>query len=170
MEQNRELKSKRIVSSILAGVRPSRLKLGTKIGLAITSLLLLTLFIIILVAGLKQRSASISNAYKTISLAENIKKQHLEDELNRLQIQIRLFATDSRTSGAFSSLLQAFNDLESDNFFTAEAGTMEAVRQKLENYYVTQAYPKLRKRHQRRWIRKHSFRMMQNRTFFNFYT
>jgi PAS domain S-box-containing protein len=141
MEHNRELKSPRTVRSILAGTRLSRLKLGIKIGMAITSLLLLALFILVLVAGLKQRSASISTAYKTLSLAENIKKQHLEDELNHLQNQIRSFATDSRTLGAFGSLLQAFRDLESDNFYTTDAGSMDIIRQKLENYYITQVIP-----------------------------
>ena len=102
---------------------------------------MLSLIILILVAGLKQRSASISTAYKTLSLTENIKKQHLEDELNRLQNQLRLFVTDTRTSGAFSSLLQAFRDLESDNFYTPDAASMELIRQKLENYYITQVIP-----------------------------
>jgi PAS domain S-box-containing protein len=141
MEHNRELKSKRTMSSILAGVKPSRFKIGSKLGIAITSLLLLFLLILILVAGLKQRSASISAAYKTLSLTENIKKQHLEDELSRLQNQLHLFATDNHTSGAFSSLLQAFRDLESDNFYTTETSTMESVQQKLENYYLTQVIP-----------------------------
>ena len=141
MEHNRELKSKKIMSSILTGVRTSRSKLGNKLSMAIASLLLLSLMILIVIAGLKQRSASISTAYKTLSLTENIKKQYLEDELNRLQNQLRLFVTDTRTSGAFSSLLQAFRDLESDNFYTAEASTMESIRQKLENYYITQVIP-----------------------------
>jgi PAS domain S-box-containing protein len=141
MEHNRKLKLKRTISSILDGVKPSRLKLGNKLGLAVTSLLVLAFLVLILVAGLKHRSTSISTAYKTLSLTENIKKQHLEDELNRLQNQVRLFATDSRAAGAFNSLLLAFRDLESDNFYTAEAATMEAMSQKLENYYTTQVIP-----------------------------
>ncbi len=109
----------------------------------LSGLLLLSLLILILVAGLKQRASSISAAYETLTLTENIKKQPLEDELNRLQNQLRLFTTDSRTSGAFSSLLQAFRDLESDNFYLADAGSMEAIRQKLENYYSTQLVPEI---------------------------
>jgi methyl-accepting chemotaxis protein len=143
MEHNRELKPDRMMNGILTGVKSFRTKLDNKLGMTITGLLFLSLLILIIVAGLKQRSASVSAAYKALSLAENNKKQHLDDELDRLQNQLRLFATDSRTSGAFSSLLQAFRNLESDNFYLPDASSMEVIRQKLENYFIAQLIPSI---------------------------
>ncbi|MBN1414425.1 MAG: GAF domain-containing protein [Bacteroidales bacterium] len=144
MENNREMNFGQYTGKILKKwLKPARLKLNCKIRMILIGNLLIALIIFILFAWLKQRNISVSSAYETLTMTENIKKQHLEDELKRLQSQLSLFAMDSRTLGAFNSLWQAFREIESDNFYTADAGSMEEVRSKLENYFLTEVLPEV---------------------------
>jgi len=141
MENNRHQKSERMITLFLEGCKIRNLKLTAKAGLVIAGNVLLVLIVLILAAGLKQRSVSFKSAYETLSIVEKIKKQHIGDEMTRLKNQLQLFASDSRTLGAFGSLDQAFNDIESDNYYTGGVNTLDAAKQKLENYYIIQVIP-----------------------------
>jgi PAS domain S-box-containing protein len=143
MEHNKEQHPPRIMSNILAQINSTTIKLKGKILLTIVSYVLVALIIIILFGYLKLRSSSIKSAYGMLSMVENIKKQQIENELNRLQNQLQLFTSDSRTLGAFNSLLQGFSSIESDNYFTSGVSSSEEVRKKLEDFYVTQVIPRM---------------------------
>lgn len=143
MENNREPKSGITIQSITGSVKISSLKLGSKIRLALSASLLGALIILILFAWFRQRAASLSSGYEMLALMESVKKQHVEDEMSRVRNQLQLFVTDSRTLGAFSSLCQGFKDIESDNYYSDDVASLNDMRQKLENYFITVLIPQI---------------------------
>lgn len=137
------MKYARFMSNITSRLNPARLNLKGKILMALLSNLLIALLIVLFLVWFKQKKLSVSSAYETLSLVENIKKQHIEDELNRFKTQLQLFAKSSRTINAFNSLLQGFSDLEYDNYYLGNANSYEEIRKELEDYYTTRLLPQI---------------------------
>jgi PAS domain S-box-containing protein len=146
MEQNTGMQVAPKSDNLIYRIKRNKLKLYQKILVLLALNIVVAFAVFTLIAYLKERNNSKKSAFKVISMVENIKKQQIEDDLTRLQNQLQLFASDSRTLAAFNSLWQGFSNIENDNFYTSQASSITEVESTLESYYTSQVIPQLKEK------------------------
>jgi PAS domain S-box-containing protein len=105
--------------------------------------MLVVAFIVLLLTGLFQRKAAISEAFVRADLQRTGKTALVEAQYNSWAGELQHFASDAERAAALTSLTQAYLALESDNYATSGASAITEIKPLVEGYYSASVLPEL---------------------------